>query len=117
MADGGYRTPTLWLSDGWDWLSREGVSSPLYWLGEGSHFTLAGRREINSSAPVAHVSYYEADAFARWAGARLPTEAEWEAAFASANSRQGNQLDRAGPVLPRAGGGPVGGVLEMTGPG
>jgi len=115
IADGGYRTPTLWLSDGWDWLSREGVSSPLYWLGDGSHFTLARRREIDPSAPVAHISYYEADAFARWAGARLPTEAEWEAAFASANARDGHQLDRAGAVLPRAGGGPFGDIWQWTG--
>ena len=115
IGDGGYRTPTLWLSDGWDWLSREGVSSPLYWLGDGSQFTLAGRREIDPSAPVAHISYYEADAFARWAGARLPTEAEWEAAFASANARDGHQLDRAGAALPRAGGGPFGNVWQWTG--
>ena len=115
IGDGGYRTPTLWLSDGWDWLSRERVSSPLYWLGDGSQFTLAGRREIDPSAPVAHISYYEADAFARWAGARLPTEAEWEAAFASANARDGHQLDRAGPALPRAGGGPFGNVWQWTG--
>ena len=115
IGDGGYRTPTLWLSDGWDWLSRERVSSPLYWLGDGSQFTLAGRREIDPSAPVAHISYYEAGAFARWAGARLPTEAEWEAAFASANARDGHQLDRAGPALPRAGGGPFGNVWQWTG--
>ena len=115
IGDGGYRTPALWLSDGWDWLSREGVSSPLYWLGDGSQFTLAGRREIDPSAPVAHISYYEADAFARWAGARLPTEAEWEAAFASANARDGHQLDRAGAALPRAGGGPFGNVWQWTG--
>ena len=115
IGDGGYRTPALWLSDGWDWLSRERVSSPLYWLGDGSQFTLAGRREIDPSAPVAHISYYEADAFARWAGARLPTEAEWEAAFASANARDGHQLDRAGAALPRAGGGPFGNVWQWTG--
>ena len=115
IGDGGYRTPTLWLSDGWDWLSRERVSSPLYWLGDGSQFTLAGRRETDPSAPVAHISYYEADAFARWAGARLPTEAEWETAFASANARDGHQLDRAGPALPRAGGGPFGNVWQWTG--
>jgi len=115
IADGGYRTPTLWLSDGWDWLSREGISSPLYWLDDGSHFTLAGRREIDPAAPVAHVSHYEADAFARWAGARLPTETEWEAAFAPASSREGHQLDHAGAVLPRPGGGPFGDVWQWTG--
>jgi ergothioneine biosynthesis protein EgtB len=114
IADGGYRTPTLWLSDGWDWRSREAVTSPLYWHGDGTHFTLAGRREIDANAPVAHVSYYEADAFARWAGARLPTEFEWEAAFASADPRQGHQLDHGEAVLPRAGGGPFGDVWQWT---
>ena len=114
VADGGYRTPALWLSDGCDWLGREGVRSPLYWRDEGHHFTLAGRQPIDPDAPVDHVSYYEADAFARWAGARLPTEAEWEAAFASADPRQGHQLDRAAPVLPRPGGGPFGDVWQWT---
>jgi len=114
IADGGYRTPTLWLSDGWDWLNRETVTSPLYWHDDGTHFTLAGRRAIDPSAPVDHVSYYEADAFARWAGARLPTEFEWEAAFASLDVRQGHQLDHAGAVLPSAGGGPFGDVWQWT---
>ena len=114
MADGGYRTPTLWLSDGWDWLNRETITSPLYWHGDGAHFTLAGRRAIDPAAPVGHISYYEADAFARWAGARLPTEFEWEAAFASLDARQGHQLDYAGAVLPNAGGGPFGDVWQWT---
>jgi ergothioneine biosynthesis protein EgtB len=114
MDDGGYRTATLWLSDGWDWVQREGVTSPLYWRDDGHCFTLAGCREIDPNAPVAHVSHYEADAFARWAGARLPTEAEWEAAFASFDSRQGHQLDRAGAVLPQPCGGPFGDVWQWT---
>jgi ergothioneine biosynthesis protein EgtB len=115
IEEGGYRTPTLWLSDGWDWLRREGVERPLYWREDGSAFTLAGRRDIDRAAPVAHVSYYEADAFARWAGTRLPTEVEWESAFASADPLVGHQLDRAGPVLPRPGGGPFGDVWQWTG--
>ncbi|MCL6698934.1 ergothioneine biosynthesis protein EgtB [Sphingomonas sp. NSE70-1] len=115
IEDGGYGTPTLWLSDGWDWINREGVDRPLYWHDDGSSFTLAGRREIDRAAPVSHVSYYEADAFARWAGARLPTDAEWETAFASADALVGNQLDRAGPALPRPGGGPFGDVWQWTG--
>jgi ergothioneine biosynthesis protein EgtB len=115
IADGGYSTPTLWLSDGWDWVQREGIERPLYWHDDGSHFTLAGRHVIDRAAPVANISYYEADAFARWAGARLPTEAEWESAFASADPMTGHQLDRAGAVLQRAGGGPFGNVWQWTG--
>ena len=115
IEDGGYRTPTLWLSDGWDWISREGVERPLYWHDDSSAFTLAGRREIDRAAPVAHVSFYEADAFARWAESRLPTEVEWEAAFASADPMVGHQLDEAGPALPRPGGGPFGDVWQWTG--
>ncbi len=115
VIDGGYRTPNLWLSEGRDWLQRESIERPLYWHEDGSHFTLAGRHEIDRAAPVAHVSYYEADAFARWAGARLPTETEWESAFASADSMLGHQLDRAVSVLPRPGGGPFGDVWQWTG--
>lgn len=83
IAAGGYVTASLWLSDGWAWVGRERVEAPLYWQlhdGEWTSFTLAGRRPVDPAAPVAHVSYYEADAFATWAGARLPREAEWEAA-------------------------------------
>jgi ergothioneine biosynthesis protein EgtB len=111
---GGYRTPTLWLSEGWDWVQREQVSEPLYWRGGQEEFTLGGRREIDWAAPVAHIGYYEADAFARWAGARLPTEAEWEDFASSADPAIGNQLDGAAAVVPRPGGGIFGDAWEWT---
>jgi ergothioneine biosynthesis protein EgtB len=115
IAGGGYSTPTLWLSEGWDWVQREKIDAPLYWRGDGTQFTLAGRREIDGAAPVTHISYYEADAFARWAGARLPTEAEWEDFAGSADPFLGNQLDTAEAVLPKPGGGIFGDVWEWTG--
>jgi ergothioneine biosynthesis protein EgtB len=114
IEDGGYRNASLWLSAGWDWVQREGVTAPLYWRGDGSEFTLGGRRETDAAAPVAHVSYFEADAFARWAGARLPTEAEWEDFAVSADPNIGNQLDAGGAVAPRPEGGVFGDVWEWT---
>ena len=114
IADGGYRNPALWLSEGWDWVQRDAIAAPLYWNDDGTEFTLAGRREIDRTAPVAHVSFFEADAFARWAGARLPTEAEWEDFASAADPNLGNQLDRAGAVMPKPGGGVFGDVWEWT---
>jgi len=113
-ADGGYDSAALWLSEGRDWRQREIITAPLYWRGDGEAFTLAGRRPRDPAAPVAHISYYEADAFARWAGKRLPTEFEWEDAFANADPFEGNQLDAAGAVMPRPGGGPFGDVWQWT---
>ncbi|MFN3240553.1 MAG: ergothioneine biosynthesis protein EgtB [Planctomycetota bacterium] len=90
VDDGGYRDPLLWLSNGWDWVRRHGVEAPLYWQrdGEGGYqrFSLYGLHAIDPDAPVCHVSFYEAEAFARWfganndewRGARLPREVEWE---------------------------------------
>jgi ergothioneine biosynthesis protein EgtB len=78
---GGYEQPLLWLSDGWATVQREGWRRPLYWQDSFTEaFTLAGVRELDPHEPVCHLSYYEADAFSRWAGMRLPTEFEWEAA-------------------------------------
>jgi ergothioneine biosynthesis protein EgtB len=85
MDDGGYRRPELWLSDGWAWVQAEGATAPLYWQPEdGTQFTLLGPRPIDPAEPVCHLNLYEAAAYAQWAGARLPTEAEWEAAVQQA---------------------------------
>ena len=87
MRDGGYRTASLWLADGWALINREEWQAPLYWEeidGGWQQMTLAGLQPVELDAPVCHVSYYEADAFARWAGKRLPTEFEWEVAAAGA---------------------------------
>jgi ergothioneine biosynthesis protein EgtB len=83
IDDGGYQRPELWLSEGWRHAADQNWQSPLYWFqrdGVWNEFTLSGVRPVNWQEPVCHVSYFEADAFARWAGARLPTEAQWEVA-------------------------------------
>ena len=107
IDDGGYARPDLWLAEGWDTIRREGWRAPLYWqqpreAGEPwREFTLDGLREINPAAPVCHLSYFEADAFARWSGARLPSEAEWEQ-VASARETTGNLLPLDAAALAQA---------------
>jgi ergothioneine biosynthesis protein EgtB len=87
IADKGYSTAELWLSDGWAAIAERDWTAPLYWTkidDEWHEMTLAGMRKLGPAQPVCHLSYYEADAYARWRGARLPTEAEWEVAAAAA---------------------------------
>jgi len=100
MQDGGYRRPDLWLSDGWDAICAQGWNSPLYWEREDGSWrqfvmngtSQAGTREVDPAEPVCHISYYEADAYARWCGARLPSEEEWEVAATQAQTK-GTFLD------------------------
>ena len=105
IADGGYERPELWLSAGWDAVSSRGWQAPGYWErreGQWHTFTLHGMAPIEPNTPVCHLSFYEAEAFARWAGARLPTEAEWEHA-AMGLAREGNFLESGAlhPLAPR----------------
>jgi ergothioneine biosynthesis protein EgtB len=94
IDDGGYRDARLWMSDGWSRVQHEGWERPLYWSEDlNSEFTLSGWQSVDDGAPVCHVSQYEADAYARWADARLPAEAEWELA-ASETEVTGNTLDQ-----------------------
>jgi ergothioneine biosynthesis protein EgtB len=95
MEDGGYERPELWLSDGWEAARTHRWLSPLYWWEEAGEWhtqTLAGPRPVRADEPVCHVSLYEADAFARWAGVRLPSEVEWET-FATHAAVEGNLLE------------------------
>jgi ergothioneine biosynthesis protein EgtB len=113
VDDGGYRTATLWLSDGWAWVQKEAIAAPLYWH-EDESFTLSGWRRRDPEAPVTHISYFEADAFATWAGLRLPTECEWEAIGQAHDAAAGNQLDVAGAVHPAGSPGLFGDCWQWT---
>ena len=102
ISDGAYQNPALWLADAWAAIEEGGWRAPLYWRRDGdqwTHFTLFGEEAIDPHAPVAHLSFYEADAYAAWRGARLPTEFEWEAA-ASLFPREGNLLKDGKPCAP-----------------
>jgi ergothioneine biosynthesis protein EgtB len=129
IDDGGYRRPELWLSDGWDALTgmlplssrelapaAEPQAGPLYWFrqdGAWHEYRLGGAEPLDMAAPVTHVSYYEADAYARWCGCRLPTEQEWEAA-ASGHPVKGNFAD-GGSLHPLPADGPEGGLRQLYG--
>jgi ergothioneine biosynthesis protein EgtB len=106
MDAGGYLDPGLWLADGWAWVRTNSIEAPLYWrkdeTGEwAGQLSLGGFVELNIGAPVRNVSYYEADAFARWSGGRLPTEAEWETAARDLNPTDGTFMDAPEAVEPQ----------------
>jgi ergothioneine biosynthesis protein EgtB len=93
IAAGGYRDARLWLADGWDEVRREGWCAPMYWRADGTLYELAGARAIDPAETACHLSYYEADAIARWLGARLPTEIEWEVAARGVDATRGHFAD------------------------
>jgi ergothioneine biosynthesis protein EgtB len=114
IADGGYRNPRLWLADGWGWVQCEAICAPMYWQ-DNQQFTHQGWQVRDPHAPVTHISHFEADAFATWAGARLPTEFEWEAIAAVGDDPVGGtQLDAAAPPLPTGGTGLFGDCWQFT---
>jgi ergothioneine biosynthesis protein EgtB len=121
MQDDGYRRPELWLSDGWDAVCADGWNSPLYWEhqdGGWREFSFRGMQEMDFRAPVCHISYYEAEAFARWRGARLPREEEWEVAAMKSSPAHHGEFQESGSFHPQPanGTGPqwFGNVWEWT---
>ena len=112
IADGGYAAPALWMSEGWAWRREHDVEGPMYWRRDDGwrEYRLDGEQPLVRDAPVTHVSHFEADAYARWAGARLPTEMEWETA-AAAEPVRGNFAD--GALHPEAASGP--GMAQLFG--
>ncbi len=116
IDDGGYRRPALWLSEGWYAVQEHGWDAPLYWQRDADRwtaFTLGGRHPVDPGEPVCHVSYYEADAFARWAGFRLPTEAEWETV--AATQPVSGRFCEPEDLHPRAAGADQGTVRQLYG--
>ena len=106
IRDGGYRNSVWWMYDGWHWVNAESVEHPMHWRPDGNGgyatFTLGGLRALDPNEPVCHVSWYEAMAFAAWSKARLPTEAEWEAAFGDRTATDAHNFAESERYLPRA---------------
>ncbi len=121
IKDGGYSNHRYWLSDGWDWVNENKMTAPMYWLSENNKwllYSLTGLEPLPLNEPVSHVSYYEADAFAKWKGVRLPTEYEWEVAanrFGQASKTSGNFVEN-GRYRPQGGDSPgfFGNLWEWT---
>ena len=120
LEDGGYTRPEFWLAEGWEGVQRDGWKAPLYWRfrhDEWRQFTLHGELPLNPAEPVCHVSYYEAAAYASWAGARLPTEAEWECAATSvgASGTSAAESGDGGALQPRVASASIDGLCQLYG--
>lgn len=117
IADGGYDNPVHWLADGWAWVQQDKARHPLHWQQDGDgqwwQYRLDGLHPLDPHAPVSHINLFEADAYASWAGARLPTEAEWEAAFHAINPDHAPALEQAGAVYPHGAAGDSAGFQQV----